>query len=86
MKIGLWIQDSTGNEFLICKDSRGYPHLISFHAKEVFFQERGAPQVLSIEEGKKLYQEMTGKAYPFGHATTRQVLWDLIEAALKQLP
>ena len=86
MKIGLWVQDSSGKEFLITKDSMAYPHLIQFSQKDLFFGGSKEPLDLTLEEGKKIYQEVTGKAYPFGHATTRQVLWDLVEAAAKLLP
>jgi hypothetical protein len=86
MKIGLWIQDSSGNEYLVSKDSPGYPRLISFSQKENFFDNQKEPLDLSIEEGKRLYQEVTGNLYPFNHATSRQVIWDLIEASLKLLP
>lgn len=86
MKIGLWIQDSAGSEFLISKDSRGYPHLFRFERRNEFFEEAETAVDIPIEEGKKIYQEITGKAYPFDHATSRQVLWDLIEASLKLLP
>jgi hypothetical protein len=86
LKTGLWVQDSLGHEYLIAKDSMGYPHLVPFERKNEFFQGAPAPLDLSVEEGKKIYQEITGKPYPFGHATTRQVLWDLIEAATKLLP
>ncbi|MFI5303177.1 MAG: hypothetical protein ACHQYP_00155 [Nitrospiria bacterium] len=71
---------------MISKDARGYPHLIHFSQKKGFFDEKNEPLDLPIEDGKKLYLEMTGKAYPFNHATSRQVLWDLIEASLKLLP
>jgi hypothetical protein len=86
MKIGLWIQDSAGNEFLVSKDKNGYPRLISFQGREHFFEEMSSPQDLTLDEGKNLYREVTGKEYPFNHATTRQVIWDLIEASLKLLP
>ena len=86
MKIGLWIQDSAGSAFLIAKDRGGYPRLISCRDQALFFgSEQGEPD-LSSEEGKRLYQEVTGKPYPFSHATSRQVIWDLLEASLKFLP
>ncbi|MHB8481518.1 MAG: hypothetical protein ACYDBV_02090 [Nitrospiria bacterium] len=86
MKIGLWVQDSSGKEFLITKDLMGYPHLVDFTQKALFFEGSNELLDLSLEEGKRIYQEVTGKVYPFGHATTRQVLWDLVEAGIKLLP
>ena len=86
MKLGLWVQDSAGQEFLIAKDAAGYPHLIPFFQKGSFFGGNQEHLDLNMDEGKRLYQEITGKPYPMAHATTRQVLWDLIEAAIKLLP
>lgn len=86
MKIGLWIQNQAGEELLVIRDPGGYPRLIPFKEKERYFEDPRLSLDLSPEEGRKIYQEVTGQPYPFGHATTRQVLWDLIEAALKHLP
>ena len=86
MKIGLWIQNDSGEELLIIKDGGGYPRLLPYLRKDQFFNNPKTPVDLSLEEGKRVYEAVTGKAYPFVHATTRQVLWDLIEASLKQLP
>jgi len=86
MNVGLWIRDSSNSEFLISRDKHGYPRLIAFDQKDRFYENDQSIRDVEIGEGKRLYQEMTGKAYPFGHATSRQVLWDLIEASLKLLP
>jgi hypothetical protein len=77
MKISLMLETERAS-FLICKDPNGYPDLVFFS---------GVPhQGTKKESAKQLYRELTGIAYPLSEATTRQVLWDLLEAALKQLP
>jgi hypothetical protein len=77
MKIGLMLETERAS-FLICKDPNGYPDLVCLSGVP--------PQETKKESAKQLYLELTGTSYPLSGATTRQVLWDLLEAALKQLP
>ena len=76
MEVGLWIKDAAGLECVLVKDCRGYPSLRSL----------GPAACGEREEGIRLYQELTGNPYPHQEATRRQVLWDLLEAALPRLP
>jgi hypothetical protein len=77
MQIGLMLKTEE-TTYLICKDPNGYPDLICL---------AGPPFSGSKKESaQRLYQELSGNPYPLPQATTRQVLWDLLEAALKQLP
>ncbi|MFQ5579729.1 MAG: hypothetical protein ACE5FZ_03885 [Nitrospiria bacterium] len=81
MQVGLWIQTEQGDTYLIKKDANGYPDLsaLSSPLKLDDFKAKK-------EQGKALYDELTGTHYAHSHATTRQVLWDFLEAAIKQLP
>jgi len=84
VSIGLWIQTETdsGEEiFLMKKDPSGHPVFSVIKHKDS----------LDINEDKKiklreLYEKLTGHAHPHAHATSRQLMWDFLEAALKHLP
>ncbi len=80
-EIGLWIQTSEGETFLIKKDAQGYPD----------FSGIGGASPLSDRDLKKqkirdLYESLSGKSYTHSHATLRQMLWDFIEMAIHRLP
>jgi hypothetical protein len=77
MKIGLMLE-TEGACFLICKDPNGYPDLICLSGTP--------PAGTKKENAQRLYRDLTGNPYPLPQATTRQALWDLLEAALKLLP
>ena len=64
--------------YLICKDPNGYPDLVCISGTALPGSKKEAAQ--------HLYHDLVGNAYPLSQATTRQVLWDLLEAALKELP
>jgi len=81
MQVGLWIQTENEETYLIKKDANGYPDLSAF-SSSLKLEDYKAKK----EQGKMLYEELTGTQYPHSHATTRQVLWDFLEAAIKQLP
>ncbi|MFQ5779497.1 MAG: hypothetical protein ACE5J1_03415 [Nitrospiria bacterium] len=81
IQIGLWIQTGEGEVYLIKKDANGYPNLTSL-SPDLPLEDFKAKK----EKGKALYEELTGTNYPHPHATTRQVLWDFLEAAIHQLP
>lgn len=81
MQVGLWIQTEQEETYLIKKDANGYPDLSAL-SSPLKLEDFKAKK----EKGKALYEELTGVNYPHPHATTRQVLWDFLEAAIKQLP
>jgi hypothetical protein len=81
MQVGLWVQTKEEETYLIKKDANGYPD-ISALSSPLKLDDIKAKK----EKGKVLYEELTGTNYPHPHATTRQVLWDFLEAAIKQLP
>ncbi|HIE65718.1 MAG: hypothetical protein ABGX83_01445 [Nitrospira sp.] len=81
MQVGLWIQTKQEETYLVKKDANGYPDLSAFSPSPKL-EDFNAKK----EKGKALYEELTGTKYPHPHATTRQVLWDFLEAAIKQLP
>lgn len=81
IEVGLSIQTEAGESYLIRKDSSGYPDLVSL-TKDHSLDEYKAKKA----KGKVLYENLTGKKYPHPEATTRQILWDFIEAAIKHLP
>lgn len=81
IEVGLWVQISEQETYLVKKDVNGYPDLIPL------------PTILPIkdralkkEKIKEIYEKLTKKDYVHSHATTRQMLWDLIEAAIHLLP
>lgn len=80
-KIGLWLQSENGNTYLIEKNPNGYPDLLALSPEK---------PIEDIKEKKALaktfYKELTGTSYPHPDATSRQVLWDFLEAAIKHLP
>ena len=87
IEVGLWIKTSSevpnhsGEVFIVKKDPSGHPVLSVFES----------PHQLESPEEKKaklreLYEKLTGKAHPHPHATSRQLMWDFLEAAIKQLP
>ncbi|HEY5599309.1 MAG TPA: hypothetical protein VIK48_01350 [Candidatus Manganitrophaceae bacterium] len=79
IEIGLWARTEEGETFLIKKDPNGYPDLSS--------PDRPLPDVQAKKEkARALYHALTGRNYPHPHATTRQVLWDFLEAAIERLP
>lgn len=77
MQIGLMLK-TEGATYLIFKDPNGYPDLVCLSGQALPGTRK--------EGAQYLYRELTGNLYPLSQATTRQVLWDLLEAALKQLP
>jgi|GEM_PF-1686274 len=82
-EIGLLIQVSDSESFLIKKDPNGYPDilLVSYnHSPEVSLTKT------KKETAALLYEKLTGRPYPHPHATTRQVLWDFLEVAIGSLP
>lgn len=79
IEIGLWIRTDQGETFLIKKDPNGYPDITSFDSPLNGIQ-------IKKEKARMLYEALTGISYPHAHATTRQALWDFLEAAIKQLP
>jgi len=81
MKISLSIQTEAGESYLLQKDAHDYPDLISL-SKDRPLEDYRAKKA----KGKALYEALTGKKYPHPNATTRQVLWDFIEVAIKHLP
>ena len=85
IEIGLWIktEDLHGDEevFLIKKDPSGHPTFSAIKYKDS----------LNVSEDKKLkirelYEKLTGISHPHAHATSRQLMWDFLEAALRHLP
>ncbi len=80
-KIGLWVQTEGGQSYLIEKNPNGYPDLRALSPEK---------PIDNIKEKRALaesfYKELTGTSYPHPHATSRQVLWDFLEAAIKHLP
>lgn len=79
IEIGLWVRTDQGETFLIKKDPNGYPDLASFDSP---LADREAQKT----KARALYETLTGRPYSHAHATTRQVLWDFLEAAIKRLP
>lgn len=77
MQVGLMLKTEEA-AYLICKDPNGYPDLVRLNEGQMVGSKK--------ENGQRLYHLLTGNPYPLSHATTRQVLWDLLEAALKHLP
>ncbi len=80
-EIGLWVQSENGLRYLIKKNQHGYPDLFALSSDK---------PLEGIKEKKELskafYKELTGTAYPHPDATSRQILWDFLEAAIKHLP
>ncbi len=79
MVVALWIRRDDGAEFLIRKDPNGYPDLVPVSPQARL---SGSKK----EEALLLYRALTGKEHPYLGATTRQILWDFIEAATGHLP
>jgi hypothetical protein len=81
VEIGLWIKTEAGETFLIKKDPLGHP---VFSATDLSTPlETIADQKVKLRD---LYEGLTGHPHPHAHATSRQLMWDFLEAALKQLP
>ncbi len=79
MEVGLYVQ--TGHEAWVVKKSpEGHPVLTALLPD----------RLLARPEQRKLatifYEGLTGVPYPHAHATTRQVLWDFLEVAIRHLP
>ncbi len=82
-EIGLWIHTAQDEVFLIRKDVQGYPCLMRMRdGTLISVSDRQEIKQLATS----LYAQVTGIPYPHAHAATRQMLWDLLEAAVKQLP
>ncbi len=81
IEIGLWIKTKEGEVFLIKKDPLGHPTLSALQSHTTLSSI--ADQKTKMRE---LYQKLTGHSHPHAHATSRQLMWDFTEAALKQLP
>lgn len=80
-EVGLWIQSRKGDTFLIKKDTNGYPDLISLSSNQSLTNTKEKK-----EKCKSFYKDLTGKKYAHPDATTRQVLWDFLEVAIRHLP
>ena len=85
IEVGLWIktEDPLCNEevFLIKKDPSGHPIFSPLKYKDS----------LDVPDDKKkklreIYEKLTRHGHPHAHATSRQLMWDFLEAALKHLP
>jgi len=81
MKVSLSIETETGEHYLIQKDANDYPDLIPLSNAPPLDDYRAKKA-----KGRSLYEALTGRAYPHPNATTRQILWDFIEVAIKHLP
>ena len=84
IEVGLWIQTETetGKEsFVIKKDPLGHPVLSALNSPLLL--EGSAEKKLKL---RALYKDLTGIDHPHPHATSRQLMWDFLEAAMKQLP
>ena len=84
IEVGLWIQTQTENgteAFLIKKDPLGHPTLSTLQSDALL---DGA--TAKKEKLRELYEGLTGQMHPHPHATSRQLMWDFLEAAMKQLP
>jgi len=77
IQVGLMLKTDE-RTYLICKDVNGYPDLVCISGPPL--------EGTKKEAAKELYRELLGNPYPLSQATTRQVLWDLLEASLKELP
>jgi hypothetical protein len=84
--------------FLIKKDPAGHPTLSVLQfaadvppAADALLAADALPETtLDTVDKKKakirlLYENLTGHPHPHAHATSRQLMWDFIEAATKQL-
>lgn len=80
-EIGLWVQSEDGQCYLIKKNPNGYPDLFSLSSEQLIENAKEKKEL-----GKTLYKELTGTPYAHPDATSRQVLWDFLEAAIKHLP
>ena len=85
IEVGLWIQTEAGEVFIVKKDPSGHPVLTVFQSPNPI------ETALETTEDKKaklrdLYASLTGRTHPHPHATSRQLMWDFLEAAIKQLP
>lgn len=82
IEVGLWIKSEEGESFLIKKDSNGYPDLIAPFSNNSPLKDYKTKK----EKCKTFYESLTRKKYPHQNATTRQVLWDFLEVAIRHLP
>jgi len=80
VEVGLWIRVA-GQSFLIRTDPQGHPDIEAL-SEGPPLPDREAKK----REAKALYEQITGRPYPYDHAATRQVLWDVLEAAIPRLP
>jgi len=80
VEIGLWIR-AEGQPFLIRADAQGHPDIDALSAGAAL-PDREAKK----KQAKALYEKITGRRYPHDHAATRQILWDILEAAIPRLP
>jgi hypothetical protein len=84
--------------FLIKKDPAGHPTLSVLQSAANLSPAADVPPETTAErplrldtvDQKKakirfLYENLTGHPHPHAHATSRQLMWDLIEAATKRL-
>jgi len=84
IEIGLWVRMETQNGeevFLIKKDHEGHPAFSGIKCKDSV--DSHSDKKVKIRE---LYAKLTGHEHPHTHATSRQLMWDFLEAALKHLP
>ncbi|MEK7286174.1 MAG: hypothetical protein AAB035_02620 [Nitrospirota bacterium] len=95
IEVGLWIRtagdgapaephlSSSEEVFLIKKDPAGHPIF------SVLQSAADAPLLDTVDLKKAkirvLYESLTGHPHPHPHATSRQLMWDFIEAAMKRL-
>ncbi len=81
LEIGLWIQTEADEAFLIKKDPSGHPNLSIVKSNNPLDNTSDKKAKL-----RELYHQLTGNAHPHPHATSRQLMWDFLEAAILQLP
>ena len=82
-EIGLWIQISDDESFLIKKDPNGYPDILPVSSQHL--PENSLTRTKK-ETAVLLYEKLTGRPYCHPHATTRQAIWDFLEVAIVSLP
>jgi len=80
VEVGLWIRVA-GQSFLIRADPQGHPNIEAL-SEGARLPDREAKKT----QAKALYEQITGRRYPHDHAATRQILWDVLEAAIPRLP
>jgi hypothetical protein len=85
LEVGLWIQTETGEVFLVKKDPSGHPNLSIVKSNDPLDNTQNNTEDKKAKL-RELYHQLTGNAHPHPHATSRQLMWDFLEAAIKQLP